>query len=124
MGLSLENALLSLNEDSNEAKQRVQGAIDGLNEVIRDLWACILDLKPHQLGDEGLVNGIKRLVVEFRANTFAEVSLVSPEKGLKNLPESNSPALFHICQEALANAAKHAKAKTCKCRYGRRKIAL
>jgi len=30
---------------------------------------------------------------------------------LKNLSESHSLALFHLCQEALANAAKHAKAK-------------
>lgn len=111
LGLSLENVLLSLNEDSSDAKVRVQGAIDGLNQVIRDLRAYILDLKPRQMGDDGLVGGIQRLVAEFKAHTFTEVKLVSSEKGLKNLPESRSLALFHICQEALANAAKHAKAK-------------
>jgi signal transduction histidine kinase len=58
-----------------------------------------------------LISGIKRLVSEFNTNTFAKVNLVSPEKGLKSLPESYSLALFHICQEALANAAKHSKAK-------------
>jgi signal transduction histidine kinase len=36
---------------------------------------------------------------------------VSPEHELKNLPEPSSLGLFHICQEALANVAKHAKAK-------------
>jgi len=111
LGLSLENVLLSLNEDSVEAKQRIQGTIDGLNQVIRDLRSYILDLKPRQMGDDGLVGGIKRLIAEFKANTAAEVKLVSPEKWLKDLPESHSLALFHICQEALANAAKHAKAK-------------
>ena len=111
LGLSLENVLLSLNEDSVEAKQRVQSAIDGLNQVIHDLRSYILDLKPRQMGSDGLIGGIKRLVSEFKANTFAEVSLVSPQKWLNDLPESHSLALFHICQEALANAAKHAKAK-------------
>jgi signal transduction histidine kinase len=111
LGLSLENALLSLNEDSIEAKQRVQATIDGLNQVIRDLRSYILDLKPRQMGEDGLIGGVKRLIAEFKANTFAEVSLVSPEKWLKDLPEPHSLALFHICQEALANAAKHAKAK-------------
>lgn len=111
LGLSLENVLLSLNEDSADAKARVQGAIDGLNQVIRDLRAYILDLKPRQMGEGGLIVGIQRLVVEFKAHTFVEVNLVHPEKGLKNLPETHSLALFHICQETLANAAKHAKAK-------------
>jgi signal transduction histidine kinase len=111
LGFSLENALLSLNEDSVEAKQRVQSAIDGLNQVIRDLRSYILDLKPRQMGSEGLIGGVKRLVAELKANTSAEVSLITPEKGLKDLPESHSLVLFHICQEALANAAKHAKAK-------------
>ncbi len=111
VGLSLENVLLSLNENSTDAKQRVQTAIDGLNQVIRDLRSYILDLRPRMMGEDGLVSGVKRLVAEFRANTFAEVNLVSPENALKNLPEPSSLALFHICQEALANAAKHAKAK-------------
>ncbi len=111
LGLSLENALLSLSEDSIEAKQRVQGAIDGLNQVIRDLRAYILDLKPRQMGEDGLVGGVQRLVAEFKAHTFTEVQLAYAEKGLKNIPESHSLALFHLCQEALANAAKHAKAK-------------
>ncbi|MEW6085807.1 MAG: GAF domain-containing protein [Chloroflexota bacterium] len=111
LGLSLENVLLLLNEDSIEARRRIQGAIDGLNQVINDLRSYILDLKPRQMGDDGLIGGVKRLISEFKANTFAEVSLVSPGKWLKDLPESHSLVLFHICQEALANAAKHAKAK-------------
>ena len=111
LGLSLENVLLSLNEDSTDAKARVQGAIDGLNQVIRDLRAYILDLKPRQMGDDGLIGGIQRLIAEFKAHTFTEVQLTYTEKGLKNLSESHSLALFHLCQEALANAAKHAKAK-------------
>lgn len=111
LGLSLENVLLSLNEDSIEAKALVQAAIDGLNQVIRDLRAYILDLKPRQMGEDGLIGGIQRLIIEFKAHTFAEVNLVSPERGMKNLPESHALALFHICQEALANTAKHAKAK-------------
>ena len=111
LGLSLENAMLSLGDDTSEAKQRVQNAIDGLNQVIRDLRAYILDLKPRQLGDEGLISGLKRLVAEFKANANPEIDLLSPEKGFKNLPESYSLALFHICQEALANVAKHSKAK-------------
>jgi signal transduction histidine kinase len=111
VGLSLENALHSVNDDPEKTKERVQHAIEGLNRSIRDLRAYILDLRPHQLGNDGLLNGLKRLATEFRANTFAEVQLTGSKKDVKDLPQSHSQALFHICQEALANTAKHAKAK-------------
>jgi len=111
VGLSLENVLHSLNDEPGKTKERVQHAIDSLNRSIRDLRAYILDLRPHQLGSDGLLNGLKRLAAEFRANTFAEVRLTGSKKDVKDIPPSHAQALFHICQEALANAAKHAKAK-------------
>jgi signal transduction histidine kinase len=111
VGLSLESAMHIIEEDPLGAKERVQNAITGLNQAIRDIRTYILDLRPRQLGNDGLMNGLKRLVTEYRANTFSEVQLTGPESDLKDLPHSHSIALFHICQEALANAAKHAKAK-------------
>jgi signal transduction histidine kinase len=111
VGLSLESTLHSIEDDPNDAIKRVQGSIDGLNQAIRDLRSYILDLRPRQLGSEGLMNGIKRLIAEYRANTFAEVHLTEPDSDLRELSQTQSLTLFHICQEALANAAKHAKAK-------------
>jgi signal transduction histidine kinase len=57
------------------------------------------------------MSGLKRLATEFRVNSLTEVTLTGPEDDLMDLPPSMSLALFHICQEALANAAKHSKAK-------------
>ncbi|HUH96944.1 MAG TPA: GAF domain-containing sensor histidine kinase [Anaerolineales bacterium] len=111
VGLSLENALHTVDEDSGAAKVRIQESIDGLNQAIRDIRAYILDLRPRQLGNDGLMDGLRRLVTEYRANTFAEVSLIGPKGGLDHLPQTYSLALFHICQETLANAAKHSGAK-------------
>ncbi len=48
---------------------------------------------------------------EYRANTFTDISLSGPETGLEQVPQVNTLVLFHVCQEALANAAKHAAAK-------------
>lgn len=111
VGLALEGAQHTLAEDPQAAKERIQHAITGLNQAIRDIRTYILDLRPRQLGTDGLLNGIKRLIAEYRANTFSEVKLTEPDSDLKELPHSHSAVLFHICQEALANAAKHAKAK-------------
>lgn len=111
VGLSLENALHTVDEDSDLAKVRIKQSIEGLNQSIRDIRTYILDLRPRQLGNDGLMNGLKRLVTEYRANTFSEVNLKGPHSGLDGLPQTSALALFHICQESLANAAKHAHAK-------------
>lgn len=112
IGLSLENAQLSLDEDTPNVRRQIQEAIEGLNHTIRDLRAYILDLKPRKMGEEGLFSGIQRLVNEFRAHTLAEVQLTGSDSDLTDLPLPHSLVLFHICQEALANTAKHARAKT------------
>jgi two-component system, NarL family, sensor histidine kinase DevS len=111
VGLSLESALHSFEEDPQDAKTRVQNSIESLNQAIRDLRGYILDLRPRQLGTEGLMSGLNRLISEFRSNTLATVQLTGTDNELKELPQPRSMALFHICQEALANIAKHAKAK-------------
>jgi two-component system, NarL family, sensor histidine kinase DevS len=111
VGLSLESALHSFEDDPQDAKTRVQHSIESLNQAIRDLRGYILDLRPRQMGNEGLMSGLKRLITEFRANTLATVQLTANENELKDLPQAHSMVLFHISQEALANIAKHAKAK-------------
>jgi len=111
VGLSLESALHSFEDDPQDAKTRVQRAIESLNQAIRDLRGYILDLRPRQMGNEGLMSGLNRLITEFRANTLANVQLAGTENELKDLPQSHSMVLFHIGQEALANVAKHARAK-------------
>jgi signal transduction histidine kinase len=55
--------------------------------------------------------GLRRLASEYRANTFSEISLKGSDGALEQIPQVNALVLFHICQEALANAAKHAAAK-------------
>lgn len=111
VGLSLESALHSLEEDPQDAKARVHHSIESLNQAIRDLRAYILDLRPRQMGTEGLLSGLNRLVTEFRANTLAKVQISGTDHDIKDLPQSHLMVLFHIGQEALANIAKHAKAQ-------------
>jgi signal transduction histidine kinase len=112
VGLTLEHARLLLNEDTGKSKERIEQAIADLNHAIRDIRTYILDLRPRRLMDENLMEGVKRLVQEFRSNTLLEVNLQGPEEGaLEELSSTNALALFLICQEALANIAKHARAR-------------
>lgn len=112
VGLTLDHARLLLVENPDVAQERIQHAIDGLNSAIRDIRTYILDLRPRQLNNEDLMQGLQRLVTEFRTNTLVETHLDGPLNGVtsKLLPV-NALALFHICQESLANAAKHARAR-------------
>jgi signal transduction histidine kinase len=111
VGLALENARLVMREDLDEAETRIRKVMDDLNATIKDIRTYILDLRPRQLRDDGLLDGLGRLLAEFRQNAQAEATLTSPKPNhLKELPSSHAMALFHICQEALANAAKHARA--------------
>jgi two-component system sensor histidine kinase DevS len=110
VGLALENARMLLRENPQFAEDRLEKAIEDLNHTIRDIRNYILDLRPRQLQGESLIEGLGRLVSEFRQNTKVEVSLAGPREPLSDLPQMHAMSLFHICQEALANIAKHANA--------------
>jgi signal transduction histidine kinase len=110
VGLSLENVSHLVKENPQKAQEGIKHAVSDLNQTIRDLRAYILDLRPRQLNGEDLMDGLRRLISEYRAHTLAEAMLTGPKESLSDLPQSHALALFHICQEALANAAKHAAA--------------
>ncbi len=111
VGLTLEHARLLLSEDLEQARGKIVQSIDGLNSTIRDIRAYIMDLKPRQLFDQNLENGIRRLIKEFEANTQIEATLVIKAEKLDNIPAIQAMTLFHICQEALGNVAKHSRAQ-------------
>lgn len=110
VGLTLEHARLLLNDDTPSALRRIEQAINDLNSTIRDIRAYILDLRPRQLHDDNLMQGLQRLANEFHANSLVEIVLHGPNDGFPNMTDAQAVALFHICQESLANIAKHAHA--------------
>ncbi len=111
VGLTLEHARLLLNEEPAQTRTRIDQSIEDLNSTIRDLRAFIMDMRPRQLYEVNLMDGLQRLLKEFQANSLVEASLSGPSNGLTELPDPQAIALFHICQESLANVAKHARAK-------------
>jgi two-component system sensor histidine kinase DevS len=111
VGLALENVRHLMREDRDQADQDILKSIENLNATIRDLRTYILDLKPRQLRGGSLLEGIQRLVNEYRENVKSEIVFTDPKNDLlDNLPQANAMAIFLICQESLANTAKHARA--------------
>jgi two-component system sensor histidine kinase DevS len=111
VGLTLEHARLLIQETPDYSRQRIEQAISDLNSTIRDIRAYILDLRPRQFHDEELMQGLARLVKEFHTNSLVDARLDGPPDGTLKIPEAHAIALFHICQEALANIAKHARSR-------------
>ncbi|MCX6035952.1 MAG: GAF domain-containing protein, partial [Chloroflexi bacterium] len=85
VGLALENARMLLRENPKVAEERLQKAVEDLNHTIRDIRSYILDLLPRQLQGESLIEGLGRLISEFRQNTKVEVSLAGPKEPLSDL---------------------------------------
>ena len=111
VGLALENIRHLMHEDLKQADTDVTKSIENLNATIRDLRTYILDLKPRQLRGASLLDGMQRLVDEFRDNVKTEISFTKPKSDLLiDLPQTHAMTLFLICQESLANVAKHANA--------------
>jgi signal transduction histidine kinase len=110
VGLALDYAQSAVEEDPRMAHLKIEQAIEGLNNAIRDIRSYILDLRPRQFRGEDLMVGLQQLVDEFIANSRTQATLDGPKNGLVTLPTPNATALFHICQEALANVARHSRA--------------
>jgi signal transduction histidine kinase len=111
VGLTLEHSRYLLDDaDAPASRERLGEAIDGLNMIIKDIRNYIMDLRPERFQGTDLSTALARLTREFQANTLAEVDL-DYDAGLNGqLDERTAVTAFHIVQEALANASKHAAA--------------
>lgn len=111
VGLMLEHTGYLLDDGEDDlAGERLDEAIEGLNMIIKDIRNYILDLRPARFEGTNLSAAISLLIREFQANTLAEVHLRCDPAVDQHLDEQVAMAAFHIVQEALANAAKHAAA--------------
>ena len=110
VGLTLESTKLSLHNHPEDADNLLSHASERLNATIRDIRNFILDLRPHRF-QGNLEQGLGRLVREFQANTMVAVSLSAQQEALTVLSASVARSLFLTTQEALANIARHARAK-------------
>ena len=110
VGLALDYAKSVVDEDPKQARIKINQSIKALNTTIRDIRTYILDLRPRQFHSENLQQGIMRLVREIESNSDTNVRYIGPDSTLIDFPAEHATALFHICQEALANVARHAAA--------------
>lgn len=111
VGLMLEYADAQVADgEADGARERLRQSIASLNDVIRDIRAYILDLRPRRFEGNDLVAGLQQLLSEFKANTLIAVDFTAGPNVNQFLTPEGRLALFHIAQEAISNAAKHSRA--------------
>lgn len=110
VGLILESARLQVRDEPQEADQALLQAIASLNDAIRDIRNFILDLRPQRFSGD-LNQALGRLIREFQANAMIPVQFSAQASTLSALTPPVARTLFLTTQEALANVARHARAK-------------
>jgi len=110
--LNLENTAHMLEDAPPEVRERLNYAVDTLNEIIRDIRAFIFHLRPPTPPGEGLAQALENLVTELRVNAHMDVE-VRVQEGIDRLltPEQTA-AIVQIAREGLINVVKHARART------------
>ena len=110
IGLSLEEADLIVDTNAAETHTLIRQGLRGMNDVIRDIRNYILDLRPQRFQGRDLRHGLEELARELRANTLLTIDIDADDWSERGLSAEQTVDLLHIAQEAMTNAAKHARA--------------
>jgi len=110
VGLSLEDVPELMADEPDEARQRVERAIDSLDQSIRDIRNFIFGLRPELLAQAGLAGGLAALADEFRVNSMIDVDVEARGMEESDLAPDQTSHLLSIAREGLSNIARHSKA--------------
>ena len=94
-----------------ELESRLEGAVNEIDRVIRDLRNYIFGLRPGILADRQLAQAIQQLASEFQDRTGV-LTVVDVDQGVASEITSKAGDLIQLVREALSNVGKHAEAAT------------
>ncbi len=103
-------------QDPDEATALVTEWRSTLRAVIADIRRLVYDLRPPALDELGLIGAIREQATQYStyAGTNGVQMLMEAPDHLPALPAAVEVAAYRIAQEALANVARHAQARTCR----------
>jgi len=109
VGMGLQGTALMAG--SPEMTKRLEGAIEELDRVIRDLRNYIFGLRPGILADRQLDQALQVLADETRARSGIAIE-VDVDAGLAASLSGRSTDIVQLTREALSNVVRHARAAT------------
>jgi signal transduction histidine kinase len=98
-----------LNADQAVLIEKLERAMKNLDQAIQKKRQIIEELRPTTLSTFGLVTAARELAEQEASRAGWKLRIDMPEEE-PNLPDDIKIVLFRALQEALTNAAKHAKA--------------
>ena len=110
VGLALEQIKTDVAYINEDATGHIDLCLNSLADVIQDLRSYIFDLRPQAMTHKGLKARLVGLIQELRANIRLPVHAEIHPDIDAYLTDEQARHVFHICHEALSNAARHAKA--------------
>ena len=111
LGINLNIVQTQLPEESTDLlRSRVEESLSLVEQTAERIRDVMANLRPPVLDDYGLVSALRWYGEQFATRTAIAV-IVEGEEPVPRLDAQVENALFRIAQEALANAAKHAKAR-------------
>lgn len=95
--------------DPASADQHMAEAERLINALRKELSTLILALRPAALGDQGLATALQAYAADWSRQTGIAAAVRAQNE--RSLPLEIEQALFRIAQEALANTARHSRAR-------------
>ncbi len=111
VGMGLEATGMMTSED--ELTTRIEGAVNEIDRVIRDLRNYIFGLRPGILADRELDKALRTLVDEFQAQSGV-VTIIELDEEVAAGLASVASDVVQLTREALSNIGRHAHATTCR----------
>jgi signal transduction histidine kinase len=113
VSLKLDSGIDQLDTDPSQVREAMDGAIEDINSVIREIRSHIFDLRPQQLEGRNLKEALVELLADLSVNTLITTDLMvepgtDPTDGLS--PE-HTLELVNIARSTLENVRKHAQAR-------------
>ena len=108
IGMNLESATALVPTAPDRAQQRISGAVDRIDDAIRELRNTIFHLRPNTAAVLGLRQGIIELAREHEVNALTRPRLEVDGTIDTIVPIAAVPDVLQVVREALANVARHA----------------
>lgn len=110
VGLSLQGSISLLDRDPDLARQRIDGVIAQLDNVVRDVRSYIFELQPKVVEGREFGDAIVELAKDFEVNTLASVAIDVSDDNCADLDERQRSNVIQIMREVLSNIARHSQA--------------
>lgn len=111
LGFVIEDAAERLEEEPGSARAQLDRAVDRLNAAIVDLRGYVLGLRPLAAAGKPLPEALEDLAEQTRTHALLDVTLELAPDAIGALDERTAEAVFFIAADALANVARHARAR-------------